>query len=55
LAPLVIAQFNLALGDDMSLAFREWLSANDMAARLRALPHEANSGDVYGLSRPLRP
>lgn len=48
--------FNLALGDDMSLALPEWLSADGMAAHLLSLPHEANSGDVYcvsgRLSRP---
>lgn len=55
LSALKFSHFNLALGDNMSLALRGWLSANDMVAHLRTLPHEANSGDVYCLSRPLRP
>ncbi|WBB69989.1 FkbM family methyltransferase [Micromonospora sp. WMMD812] len=43
--------FNLALGDEMGLAFAQWMSAPRMAAHLRSLPHEANSGDVYCRSR----
>lgn len=42
--------FNVALGDDMSLAFPGWLSARRVAAYLAALPHAANSGDVYCVS-----
>lgn len=56
LAALGFHGFNLALGDDLSLAFPEGLSAERMAAHLLSLPHEANSGDVYcvsgRLSRP---
>jgi FkbM family methyltransferase len=55
LGALGFSDFNLALGDDMSLALRDWLSAAEMVAHLRALPHQTNSGDVYCLSRPLRP
>ncbi len=55
LGALGFVQFNFALGDSMSLALPQWLSADDMEAHLRALPHEANSGDVYCLSRPLPP
>ena len=39
--------FNLALGDDMEFRSAEWTSAAEVAAALRELPHEANSGDVY--------
>ncbi|TDC37619.1 FkbM family methyltransferase [Micromonospora sp. 15K316] len=46
--------FNLALGDAMALASPDWMAAPRMAAYLRALPHEANSGDVYAVSRALR-
>lgn len=42
--------FDVALGDDKSMTFQRWVSANDMAAHLRDLPHEANSGDVYCVS-----
>ncbi|MEV4479559.1 FkbM family methyltransferase [Micromonospora coxensis] len=47
-------RYNLALGDEMTLSLPAWVSAREMVAHLRALPHEANSGDVYCLSRPLR-
>lgn len=51
LTSLGFTDFNLALGDDMSLALPEWTSARDMGVHLAALPHEVNSGDVYCLSR----
>ncbi|MFB9239051.1 FkbM family methyltransferase [Plantactinospora siamensis] len=47
LTGLGFARFNLALGDAMSLAPDDWRSAAELAACLRALPDEANSGDVY--------
>ncbi|PZG02636.1 FkbM family methyltransferase [Micromonospora deserti] len=50
LTALGFHRFNLALGDTMSLAFPQWVSARDMAAHLLSLPHHANSGDVYCLS-----
>ena len=40
--------FNVALGDTMEFDFAEWTSAEAIAGHLRTLPHEANSGDVYG-------
>jgi FkbM family methyltransferase len=52
LCALGFRRFNLALGDTMSLALRDWLRADEMAAHLGALPHETNSGDVYCLSGP---
>ncbi|MEH0818651.1 MULTISPECIES: FkbM family methyltransferase [unclassified Micromonospora] len=42
--------FDVALGDDKSMTFQRWMSADDMAAHLLALPHDANSGDVYCVS-----
>ncbi|MGC4815399.1 FkbM family methyltransferase [Micromonospora sp. DT228] len=42
--------FDVALGDDKSMTFERWVSASDMAAHLRDLPHVANSGDVYCVS-----
>jgi FkbM family methyltransferase len=39
--------FDLALGESQALNFGRWVSAADMAAHIAALPHEANSGDVY--------
>jgi FkbM family methyltransferase len=39
--------FDLALGESQALTFNRWVSGSDMAAHIAALPHEANSGDVY--------
>ncbi len=43
-------RFDLALGESQSLTFETWLSADEMTAHIRALPHEANSGDVYAIA-----
>ncbi|MGQ0456758.1 MAG: FkbM family methyltransferase [Hyphomicrobium sp.] len=39
--------FDIALGESQRLTFGRWLSRAEMAAHLRDLPHDANSGDVY--------
>ena len=39
--------FDLALGESQQLTFGRWISKADMAAHIAALPHAANSGDVY--------
>lgn len=39
--------FNLSLGEGHALDLRDWVSADQMAERLCALPDSANSGDVY--------
>ena len=39
--------FDVALGESQTLTFNRWIGKADMAAHLAALPHEANSGDVY--------
>jgi FkbM family methyltransferase len=39
--------FDVALGESQQLTFDRWVSKADMAAHIAALPHEANSGDVY--------
>jgi len=44
---LGFTRFNLALGDAMALAEPAWLTATALATLLDALPHSANSGDVY--------
>ena len=41
--------FDVALGETQRLAFGRWMRASDMAAHLAALPHAANSGDVYAV------
>jgi FkbM family methyltransferase len=44
-AALGYARFNAALGESQELG--EWRSATEIASWLAALPHEANSGDIY--------
>jgi FkbM family methyltransferase len=39
--------FDVALGESQALSFDRWLSQREMAAHIAALPHAANSGDVY--------
>lgn len=41
------ASFNAALGESQTLAHEDWLTAAQIAQWLTALPHAANSGDVY--------
>jgi FkbM family methyltransferase len=47
LAKLGNYRFNLALGESQVLSFETPLDADAMAAYVRALPHAANSGDIY--------
>lgn len=42
-------RFNVALGESQRLELDEPSSAEAMGEYLRALPHEANSGDVYAV------
>lgn len=46
-AALAPYRFNACLGEDMRFALPEPVGADAMAAWLRGLPMEANSGDVY--------
>lgn len=46
-AALGFVQFNAALGESQTLSHPQWIDAEQLSAWLRALPHEANSGDVY--------
>jgi FkbM family methyltransferase len=41
--------FNAAVGESQTLLHEPWLTAPQMAYWLAALPHAANSGDVYAL------
>jgi FkbM family methyltransferase len=50
LSALGFARFDLALGESQRLSFGRWIDAQAMAAHIAALPHAANSGDVYALS-----
>jgi FkbM family methyltransferase len=49
LARLGYRRFDLALGESQQLSFGRWISADAMAAHIAALPHAANSGDVYAV------
>jgi FkbM family methyltransferase len=40
-------RFNSALGESQSLTHEQWVGGDAMAAWLAALPHSANSGDIY--------
>ncbi|MGE0749721.1 MAG: FkbM family methyltransferase [Variibacter sp.] len=42
-------RFNAALGETQILSHPHWMSAEEIAAWLIALPHAANSGDVYAV------
>jgi FkbM family methyltransferase len=44
-------RFNVALGESQELSFAASISADELLAHLRTLPHEANSGDVYAVLR----
>ncbi|HRK17866.1 MAG TPA: FkbM family methyltransferase [Hyphomicrobiaceae bacterium] len=39
--------YNIALGESQKLTFAAPVSGTDMVAHIEALPHAANSGDVY--------
>ena len=47
-------RFNAALGESQCLEFDRWVTAAEMAGWVDALPHQANSGDVYA-ARVLKP
>jgi FkbM family methyltransferase len=49
LARLGPYRFDVALGESQALTFGTWIDGPAMAAHLAALPHEANSGDVYAV------
>jgi FkbM family methyltransferase len=50
LAALGPYRFDVALGESQTLSLGHWISTADMATHLRALPHEANAGDIYCLA-----
>ena len=41
--------FDVALGESQKLELGRWVSADDMRRTIDALPHAANSGDVYAV------
>jgi FkbM family methyltransferase len=42
-------RFNVALGESQTMAHGDWRGREDIARWLVALPHSANSGDVYAV------
>jgi FkbM family methyltransferase len=54
LAALGYRAFNACLGEGMDFAHPAPIGAREMAAWIAALPHEANSGDVYASLEPAR-
>ena len=44
---LGLKRFNAALGESQALVHAEWIGAEAVGRWLAALPHEANSGDIY--------
>jgi FkbM family methyltransferase len=46
-AALGYTRFNAMLGESHALVHPEWVSAEEIAAWLDALPQRANSGDIY--------
>lgn len=49
LARLGPYRFDVALGESQTLTFGHWIDAAAMAEHIAALPHDANSGDVYAV------
>jgi FkbM family methyltransferase len=49
LAALGYARFNVALGESQKMTFASPVPAGEMRRHLAALPHDANSGDVYAV------
>ena len=43
--------FNVALGESQQLEFEQELDASSLKRYITALPHEANSGDIYAIRR----
>jgi FkbM family methyltransferase len=48
-AALGYRRFNAALGESQTLVHADWVAAKEITAWLLALPHEANSGDIYAV------
>lgn len=42
--------FDLSEGETLRLSFGRWVSPDAVAARIRALSHRINSGDIYSVS-----
>jgi FkbM family methyltransferase len=51
-AALGLTRFNASLGESHALVHGPWFSAEEIGNWLAALPHAANSGDVYAVRAP---
>ncbi len=49
LAAIAPYRFDVALGESQRLTFGRWVEQTAMIGHIAALPHEANSGDVYAV------
>jgi FkbM family methyltransferase len=49
LAKLGPYRFDVALGESQVMTFGRWVEHAEMSAHISALPHAANSGDVYAV------
>lgn len=47
---LGLTRFNAALGESQQLVHADWIDGPAISRWLRALPHAANSGDIYAVS-----
>jgi FkbM family methyltransferase len=46
---LGLVRFNAALGDSQTFVREQWVDCESIGRWLLALPHEANSGDIYSI------
>jgi hypothetical protein len=46
-AELGYTRYNAVLGESHALVYRDWVGAEEITVWLRALPPDANSGDIY--------
>lgn len=51
LAALGRYEFNLSIGEEHALRHADWLTGAALRAEIAALPHDANSGDIYARLR----
>jgi hypothetical protein len=46
---LGLTRFNAALGESQTLVHADWIGDAEIGRWLTALPHAANSGDIYAV------
>jgi FkbM family methyltransferase len=54
-AALGYTRYGAVLGESLALIHADWLSDRAIAVWIDALPHDANSGDIYAVQGPLPP